>query len=158
MPGHWEGDLVIGGGDLRSALITLVERRSRFIMIERLTEHSSATVTSRLGDMLARLPQALFSTLTWDQGSEMTEHARFTTATGCPVYFCDPHAPWQRPTNENSNGLVRDFFPKGTDFAHVTDTQVRDAEHLLNIRPRKVLDYATPAETLTALLDVAPTT
>ena len=157
VPGSWEGDLVIGG-DLRSALITLFERNTRFAMISRLTIHDTATVTDRLTEMTARLPATLWRSLTWDQGTEMAEHARFTTATDCPVFFCDPHSPWQRPTNENGNGLIRDFFPKGTNFTKITDQQVAEAEHLLNTRPRKILDFATPAEKLDQLITVATST
>ena len=157
VPGHWEGDLIIGG-DLRSALVTLFERNTRFCLISRIDVHDSQTVTDRLTQMAARLPTALWRSLTWDQGVEMADHARFTIATTCPVFFCDPHAPWQRPTNENGNGLIRDFFPKGTNFTAVTDPAVADAERLLNTRPRKILDYATPAEKLDQLLTVASTT
>jgi IS30 family transposase len=158
VPGHWEGDLVVGG-DLRSALITLFERTSLYTLISRITIHDTETVTDRLTQMAERLPESLWRSLTWDQGVEMADHARFTVTTGCPVFFCDPHSPWQRPTNENGNGLIRDFFPKGTDFTQVTDTAVAEVEHLLNTRPRKVLGFATPAETLDKfLLDVAPTT
>ncbi|WP_312879667.1 IS30 family transposase [Microlunatus parietis] len=154
VPGHWEGDLIIGG-DQRSALITLFERNTRFCLISRITVHDAATVTDRLTEMAARLPAALWRSLTWDQGVEMAEHARFTIATGCPVFFCDPHSPWQRPTNENGNGLIREFFPKGTDFTKITDQQVAEVERLLNTRPRKVLNYQTPAEKLEQLLTVA---
>jgi len=146
IPGHWEGDLVIGT-EGRSALITLVERSSRFLLISRIDVHDTATVTSRLAQMAESLPDR-FTTLTWDQGVEMAGHAQFTIATGCPVYFADPHSPWQRPTNENSNGLIRDYYPKGTDFTHVPDTDITAMQDQLNRRPRKVLDYATPAETL----------
>jgi IS30 family transposase len=155
--GHWEGDLIIGG-DLRSALITLFERTTRFSLISRLDVHDTATVTERLTQMTARLPTALWRSLTWDQGVEMADHARFTIATNCPVFFCDPHSPWQRPTNENGNGLIREFFPKGTDFTQITDAAITEAERLLNSRPRKVLEFATPAEKLHQLLTVAPTT
>ena len=157
VPGHWEGDLVIGG-DLRSALITLFERHTRFAMISRLTIHDTATVTDRLTEMAARLPATLWRSLTWDQGVEMAQHARFSIASGCPVFFCDPHSPWQRPTNENGNGLIREFFPKSTNFTKITDPQVAEAEHLLNTRPRKILDFATPAEKLDQLLTVASST
>ena len=157
IPGHWEGDLIIGH-ELKSALITLNERRSRFTLISRIDVHDTHTVTSRLTDMITSLPHALFDTITWDQGGEMAGHALFTIATGCKVYFADPHSPWQRPTNENTNGLIREFFPKGTDFTQVTDAQVADAQHLLNTRPRKVLAYATPTETLNELITVALTT
>jgi IS30 family transposase len=146
IPGHWEGDLVIGT-EGRSALITLVERKSRFLLISRIAVHDTATVTSRLTQMAESLP-ARFTTVTWDQGVEMAGHAAFTIATGCPVYFADPHSPWQRPTNENSNGLIRHYYPKGTDFTHVPDTDIVAMQDQLNRRPRKVLDYATPAETL----------
>lgn len=157
VPGHWEGDLVIGT-DQFSALITLIERHSRFTLLSRLTVHDSHTVTSRLTEMVQSLPSEVFKTITWDQGVEMAEHAQFTVKTGCPVYFCDPHSPWQRPTNENTNGLIRDFFPKGTDFAQVTDEEVAHAQLLLNTRPRKVLGFLTPADKLKPILGVAPTT
>lgn len=156
VPGHWEGDLIIGT-DLRSALISVVERTSRFTLIQRLDVHDAATVTDRLTEMAARLPASIWKSLTWDQGVEMADHVRFSVATNCPVFFCDPHSPWQRPTNENTNGLIREFFPKGSDFTRVTDADVAHAEHLLNTRPRKVLDFATPAETLHELLTVATT-
>jgi len=147
VPGHWEGDLVIGT-EGRSALITLIERSSRFTLISRIDVHDTTTVTSRLTDMVHGLPQALFRTLTWDQGVEMAGHAQFTIATGCPVYFADPHSPWQRPTNENGNGLIRDYYPKGTNFTQVPDTDITLMQDQLNTRPRKILSFATPAETL----------
>jgi IS30 family transposase len=147
VPGHWEGDLVIGT-EGRSALITLNERASRFTLISRIDVHDTATVTSRLTDMVQGLPQALFRTLTWDQGVEMAGHAQFTIATGCPVYFADPHSPWQRPTNENGNGLIRDYYPKGTDFTTVPDADITTMQDQLNTRPRKILSFAmsTPVE------------
>lgn len=111
VPGHWEGDLIIGT-EGRSALITLNERRSRFTLISRVCSHDTDTVTSRLIEMITALPGQLVTTLTWDQGVEMAGHAKFGVATGAQVYFADPHSPWQRPTNENSNGLIRDSFPK----------------------------------------------
>lgn len=158
VPGHWEGDLVIGT-DGSSALITLAERTTRFVLIYRLGgRHDTNTVTTALTKMMQRFPDSLRRSLTWDQGSEMAQHASFTVATGCPVYFCDPHSPWQRGTNENTNGLVRDFFPKGTDFTTVTDEAVADAERLLNIRPRKTLGWAKPGIMMNELLNVAPTT
>ena len=103
------------------------------------------------------LPEDLRKTLTWDQGVEMTDHARFTIATAVQVYFCNPHSPWERGTNENTNGLIRDFFPKGTDFATITDEQVQQAQDLLNIRPRQTLDWLTPAEKLNNQILVALT-
>jgi len=155
--GHWEGDLVISGTDQRSALITLNERTSRFTLISRISAHDSATVTSRLTQMIQTLPREVVKTLTWDQGVEMAGHAQFTIATGCPVFFCDPHSPWQRPTNENGNGLIRDFYPKGTDFSTIADEDIAHMQLLLNTRPRKVLDYRTPAETLQDIIGVALT-
>lgn len=157
IPGHWEGDLVVGPSN--SGIVTLVERHSRFTLLGRLpAARDSATVIDVLTDMVATLPHELMRTLTWDQGNEMARHADFTIATGCPVFFCDPHSPWQRGTNENTNGLIRDFYPKGTNFNHVTDTDLTHTARLLNIRPRQTLKWATPAETLEPLLNVALTT
>lgn len=158
VPGHWEGDLVIGAGG-RSALITLVERTSRFVLISRLgTRHDSATVTDALQTMVADLPRAVYSTITWDQGAEMAQHAAFTAITGIPVYFADPHSPWQRPTNENTNGLIREYFPKGTSFTDVTDAQVQAVQDQLNRRPREVLNGQTPTEILDTIINGATTT
>ncbi|MQW78207.1 IS30 family transposase [Nocardioides sp. dk4132] len=158
VPGHWEGDLVIGAGG-KSALVTLVERATRYALIRRLPmTHDAATVAATLVEMMSSLPESLRRSLTWDQGSEMATHATFTLATGCGVYFADPHSPWQRGTNENTNGLVRDFHPKGTDFNQVSDEDIAEMERLLNIRPRQTLDWDTPADRLRELLDVAPTT
>lgn len=160
VPGHWEGDLVIGGGDNhRSALISLIERSTRFTLIARLADnHHSATVVDRITATMRELPIQLQRTLTWDQGSEMAEHHSIKLAEGFKVYFCDPHSPWQRGSNENLNGLIRDFYPKSTDFAHITDEEIANMQHLLNTRPRKTLQYRTPAEKLNELLTVAPTT
>ncbi|WP_415544890.1 IS30 family transposase, partial [Dermacoccus barathri] len=134
VPGHWEGDLVIGRGG-RSALITLVERQTRFVMIHRLPgQHDSTTVSDALVTMIGALPMSLRKSLTWDRGSEMRHHARFSIATDCGVYFCDPHSPWQRGSNENTNGLIRDFYPKGTDFRDIPDDDIARTAHLLNIR------------------------
>lgn len=155
VPGHWEGDLVVDketGG-----LITVIERRSRFSLIRKLPDcRESTTVTGLVTEMIQSLPDALFATLTWDQGQEMAKHAAITVATDCQVFFCDPHSPWQRPTNENTNGLVRDYFPKGTRFDEsVTDEQVQAMQDQLNRRPRAVLGYATPAEVLAEVLNEA---
>lgn len=158
VPGHWEGDLVIGRGG-RSALITLVERATRFCLIRRLPDlRTSPLVVEQLTTMAQALPAELWESLTWDQGSEMAHHHRFTVATHCPVYFCDPHSPWQRGSNENTNGLIRDFHPKGTDFATLTDADIAHTQHLLNTRPRQTLDWQTPAERLDQLMSVALTT
>ncbi|NGM18375.1 IS30 family transposase [Xiamenia xianingshaonis] len=154
VPGHWEGDLVIGG-DLKSCLVTLVERTTRLVLVRRLEAHPSKLVTSELADMAAGVPSALMRTVTWDRGMEMASHAGFTAETGVKVYFCDPHSPWQRGTNENTNGLVRDYFPKGTDFSKVTDEEVREMQDQLNGRPRETLGWRTPAEAYAELLGQA---
>lgn len=147
VPGAWEGDLVVGPGN--SGLVTLVERSSRFALIGRLPgARDSETVIDVLTRLAGQIPEALMTSLTWDQGQEMARHAEFTIATGCPVFFCDPHSPWQRGSNENLNGLIRDFYPKGTDFNAVIDADIAEMQRLLNKRPRKTLDFATPAETL----------
>ena len=157
VPGHWEGDLVIGARGA-TALITLAERSTRNVLIHRLPDrHDAPTVAQALIQMVAGLPADLRRTITWDQGCEMADHLDFTLASDCQVYFCDPHSPWQRGTNENTNGLIRDFFPKGTDFAKITDEQIRDAQDLLNTRPRKTLKFQTPADRLAELLTVAQT-
>jgi IS30 family transposase len=158
VPGHWEGDLVVGTGGT-SALITLVERSTRFTLIRRLPlTHDAITVADTLVAMMGDLPASLRRSLTWDQGCEMANHATFTLATGCPVFFCDPHSPWQRGTNENTNGLIRDFYPKTTDFRSILDDDIAHTEYLLNIRPRRALDWRPPSHKLNHLLNVAPTT
>ena len=155
VPGHWEGDLVIGG-DLKSCLITLVERTTRFVLVRRLEMHPTKLITSELADMIAEVPGALRRSIAWDQGMEMASHRGFTEKTGVRVYFCDPHSPWQRGTNENTNGLIRDYFPKGTDFTKVTDEEVREMQDQLNGRPRETLGWRKPAEVYAELLaDVA---
>lgn len=152
IPGHWEGDLVVGPGN--SGLITLIERRSRFTLIGKLPgSRDSETVIDVLQTMIKRLPEAVFETITWDQGGEMAQREKFTVATSCDVFFCDPHSPWQRPTNENTNGLIRDFYPKGTNFNKITDEDIENTVRLLNKRPRRVLDWDTPAERLSKAID-----
>ncbi|WP_261625132.1 IS30 family transposase [Nesterenkonia marinintestina] len=147
VPGHWEGDLVVG--PQRSGLVTLVERSTRFALIGRLPgTKDSTTVIEVLTRLIQDLPEQMRQTLTWDQGPEMALHPRFTLATGCKVFFCDPHSPWQRGANENLNRLIRDFYPKGTDFNTITDEHIGQMQLLLNTRPRKTLDFQTPIEAL----------
>jgi transposase, IS30 family len=152
VPGHWEGDLLIGG-NLKSAVGTLVERSSRFVLLLHLPGGRDAhQVEQAMRQAITTLPTELTRSITWDQGKEMSYHADFTIATGIPVYFCDPHKPWQRGSNENTNGLLRQYLPKGTDLAvHTADDLARIAGSL-NGRPRKTLDFMTPSEKLAELI------
>jgi transposase, IS30 family len=152
VPGHWEGDLLMGKGN-KSAVGTLVERASRFVMLLDLPGGTGAeAVAAALSTRIAGLPAALRRSLAWDQGREMALHQRFTADTGIQVYFCDPHAPWQRGSNENTNGLLRQFFPKGSDLSVHSRADLDYVEMLMNGRPRKTLGWQTPAESLSALL------
>ena len=144
LPGHWEGDLLMGG--VSSQIATLVERRSRLVQLVRIGAKTSETVVDALARQVQALPDHLMRTLTWDRGSELTQHARFTMATNVQVYFCDPHSPWQRGSNENTNGLLRQYFPKGADLSAITQEQLDAVALELNNRPRKTLDFQTPAE------------
>lgn len=153
--GHWEGDLIIGAAG-RSAIVTLVERSSRFVMLGHLGRDRSAdTVRDSLVTTFGDLPDALRGTLTWDQGAEMAEHRAFTMATSMAVYFCEPGKPWQRGSNENTNGLLRQYFPCGTDLQVHDLAALRTVADELNGRPRKALDWDTPAERFSALLDAS---
>ncbi len=152
VPGHWEGDLIYGQGT-KHAIGTLVERKTRFVMLLHLPEgHGAEQVRAALTRKIQTLPQRLTKTLTWDRGKEMSQHAKFSVDTGVKVYFCDPHAPWQRGSNENTNGLLRQYFPKGEDLS------IHTAEHLdaiaaqLNGRPRQTLKWRKPCEALDELL------
>lgn len=154
VPGHWEGDLIIGAAG-KSAIATLVERSSRFVMLGHLgLDRSADTVRDSLVLAVADLPDALRGTLTWDQGAEMAEHRAFTMATDMAVYFCEPGKPWQRGSNENTNGLLRQYFPGGTDLRAHDAAALQAVADELNGRPRKSLDWDTPAERLHALLNV----
>jgi len=144
VPGHWEGDLLCGSKS--SQIATLVERQSRYVMLVKLTAKDTETVTNALIKSARRLPQELYKSLTWDRGKEMAAHKRFTLATDIKVYFCDPHHPWQRGTNENTNGLLRQYFPKGIDLSAYSQAKLNAVARKLNERPRKTLNYETPAE------------
>jgi IS30 family transposase len=164
VPGHWEGDLIVGQGS--SAIGTLVERTSRFTMLLHLprmaghgqrptvrngpplTGHGAEAVRDRIAAAIKTLPRELWRSLTWDQGSEMAQHAQLRIDTGLTVYFCDPHSPWQRGTNENTNGLLRQYFPKGTDLTRYGVRDLAAVAATLNARPRKTLGWRTPAEVL----------
>ena len=152
VPGHWEGDLIIGAGH-RSAVGTLVERTSRYVMLLHLPDGREAEkVNAAMKEAIAGLPEQLRHTITWDQGREMSSHVSFTIDTGVQVYFCDPHSPWQRGSNENTNGLLRQYMPKGTDLSvHSAEDLARIAASLNN-RPRKTLGFMKPSEKLTEIL------
>jgi IS30 family transposase len=146
VPGHWEGDLILGANS-RSAVGTLVERSSRLVLLLHMNgDRSAVAVDTAMRKAIATLPSELKKSITWDQGAEMAKHASFTIATGIPIYFCDPHSPWQRGSNENTNGLLRQYLPKGTDLSTVTAAELRNIQRSLNGRPRKTLGYLTPSE------------
>ena len=153
VPGHWEGDLIEGKGG-KSHIGTLVERSTRFTMLVPLPEGKSApAVAAALTPVIAGLPDALRRSLTWDQGREMAGHQQIAVAADCEIYFCDPHSPWQRGSNENTNGLLRQYFPKGTDLAAHSPQHLQAVAAELNGRPRKTLGWKTPAEALAQFLD-----
>lgn len=144
VPGHWEGDLLCGNRS--SQIATLVERQTRYVMLVKVASKDAETLANALIKNARKLPQELYKSLTWDRGTEMAGHKRFTLATDIQVYFCDPRSPWQRGTNENTNGLLRQYFPKGTDISTYSQAQLNAVARQLNERPRKTLNYATPAE------------
>ena len=150
VPGHWEGDLLTGANDTHIA--TLIERHSRFTMLVKLPRKDTTTVVAALAKHVRKLPEELRRSLTWDQGKEMHAHKRFTVATNVQVYFCDPRSPWQRGSNENTNGLVRQYFPRGTNFSRISQAYLNAIALRLNQRPRKTLGFETPADKLQAVL------
>jgi len=144
VPGHWEGDLLFGSKN--SQIATLVERNTRYVMLVKVAGKDTETVINALIKNARKLPQELYKSLTWDRGKELADHRRFTLATDVAVYFCDPRSPWQRGSNENTNGLLRQYFPKGIDIADYSQAKLNAVARQLNNRPRKTLDYETPAE------------
>jgi IS30 family transposase len=150
VPGHWEGDLLCG--TLDSQIVTLVERHTRYVMLMKVARKDTETVINALIRNARKLPQELYKSLTWDRGSEMADHKRFTLATDIQVYFCDPQNPWQRGSNENTNGLLRQYFPKGMNLSGYSQAQLNGVARKLNQRPRKTLNYETPAERFNQLV------
>jgi IS30 family transposase len=144
VPGHWEGDLLCGSSN--SYIVTLVERHSRYVLLAKVPNRDSQSVITALINQAHRLPDELIKSLTWDRGKEMAQHKRFTLATDAAVYFCDPQSPWQRGSNENTNGLLRQYFPKGTNLSVHTQERLDEVARQLNGRPRKTLDFETPAK------------
>lgn len=154
VPGHWEGDLLAGSNN--SHIATLVERRSRFVMLVKIENKESAGVAAALAKKVRKLPAELRRSLTWDRGTEMAGHKQFTVATDVKVYFCDPHSPWQRGSNENTNGLLRQYFPKGDDVSAYSQAHLNKIALQLNQRPRETLNWRTPAQALQASVASTP--
>uniref|UniRef100_UPI00389A17A8 IS30 family transposase n=1 Tax=Robbsia andropogonis TaxID=28092 RepID=UPI00389A17A8 len=150
IPGHWEGDLIVGS--LNSAIATIVERHSRFTLLCKVKNKGALTVIEALAGQMHKLPRELSKSLTWDRGQELSAHKAFSLATDMAVYFCDPSSPWQRGTNENTNGLLRQYFPKGTCLSGFSQKELDKIAEKLNTRPRKTLKFKTPAQVLQAAL------
>jgi len=150
VPGHWEGDLIMGRR--KTCIGTLVERTTRYVMLLKLPDNTAAAVRSAMSAKILTLPAELRRSVTWDRGKEMAQHLRFTIDTGVQVYFCDPNSPWQRGTNENTNGLLRQYFPKGTDLSAFTEGQLDAVAQELNERPRQTLGWMTPSQRLAELV------
>ena len=148
VPGHWEGDLLSGSAN--SYVVTLVERQTRYLMLAKVPNKDTGSVVKALIGQVGKLPDELRKSLTWDRGKELADHKRFTVATDIDVYFCDPHSPWQRGSNENTNRLLRQYFPKGIDLSGYSQAQLNKVARELNERPRKTLDFETPAERFNA--------
>jgi len=146
VPGHWEGDLIMGAR--KTSIGTLVERSTRYVMLLKLEKPTAEAVRTAMANKILALPEQLRRSVTWDQGKEMADHVRFTVDTGVQIYFCDPHSPWQRGTNENTNGLLRQYFPKGTNLAAHSEKELDAVAEQLNERPRQTLGWMTPSERL----------
>ena len=148
IPGHWEGDLIHGSNN--SQVATLVERHTRYVMLARVRTKDTETVINALIKQARKLPRELYKSLTWDRGKEMADHQRFSLATDIQVYFCDPQSPWQRGSNEQINGLLRQYFPKGMDLSAIHQNKLNAVARQLNERPRETLNFETPAERFAA--------